>query len=88
LQHALTLIKVASLKKVFEEDYKFVVTEGLLSSQRAPAAVIARAKLSDFVARESDPATLLIVYYAGHGYSQSEDDSGNIKLVGHVMREL
>ena len=62
------------------KDYKCAVHDGELNTRKSPA-LQAKQYLCNFVATENGPNTLLIVYYAGHGYSET-DEMGNIKLVG------
>lgn len=51
-----------------------------MNTKKSPA-LQAKSILTQFVLAEDDRHTLLIVYYAGHGYSKVSTD-GNIMLTG------
>lgn len=51
-----------------------------MNTKRSPA-LQAKSHLTSFVDTENDTHTLLIVYYAGHGWSKVSTD-GNIMLTG------
>lgn len=76
----LTHSQLASLAKVLREEYNFVVESHLMHTRTAPQKQAFK-HLSNFVDAHDDPQTLLIVYYAGHGY-QSLTQPGHLALSG------
>lgn len=65
---------------MFKDKYGFNVHSATLSFQNDPEQE-ARRSLCKFVCDEDKDRSLLIVYYAGHGYSKV-NESGNIMLTG------
>jgi hypothetical protein len=68
------------LGELLQEEYKFKVETSLMNTDKPPQQQ-AFQHLSKFVADHDKPRTLLIIYYAGHGYSLAHD-TGRISLSG------
>lgn len=66
---------MAKLKEVFEKDYQFTVVETFLDKNVGPQKQLNK-HLAAFVADYDDEDTLLIVYYAGHGWSKKSKENG------------
>jgi hypothetical protein len=60
-------VQVDELAKVFQDEYKFTTTKRYL--ERDPPQAEMNKHLADFVYENDAKNTLLIVYYAGHGWS-------------------
>lgn len=73
--------EVRDLKKVFGELYGFRVYDKQLNVKKKPQHQ-ALAHLSAFVQEEDSERGLLIIYYAGHGYSDAESKAGDMNLIG------
>lgn len=65
---------------MLQDQYHFHVRTRLIHAERDPQPQAFR-YLSEFVDDENGPQRLLIIYYAGHGWSKAADD-GKIKLSG------
>jgi hypothetical protein len=61
-------LKVEELAAVFREEYKFEVQIELL--HRPKPQLLLKKIIIDFLIKYDDPDALLIIYYAGHGWSQ------------------
>jgi hypothetical protein len=68
------------LGKVLKEEYNLTVERRLMHSKTSPQKQAFK-HLSNFVDAHDDPKTLLIVYYAGHGY-ESARGTGHLALSG------
>lgn len=64
------LSKVADLAKLFRETYGFEVFARKINSKKSPEKWLTN-YLSNFVCDHDHEDTLLIIYYAGHGWSKS-----------------
>lgn len=73
-------MQVDELKEVFETKYGFPVQSATLGFNNDPEKEAQRA-LQDLVYYEDCKRSLLIVYYAGHGYSEVFK-AGTIMLTG------
>jgi hypothetical protein len=71
-------LQVNALAKVLRETYKFEVVERLLNHKKRAQTQVNQ-HLANFVADHDDKHTLLIIYYAGHGWSEG---SGQMTLAG------
>ena len=67
------------LQKVFQDKYNFKVYRRQINDKKKPQ-VQAHKYLSDFVYEEDGERTLLIVYYAGHGFAGEK--AGTLNLAG------
>ena len=75
--------EVGRLKAVFEDIYGFKVCHKFFDMQEQKKTQHqASMYLSNFVYEEDVERGLLIIYYAGHGYSDAETQSGDMKLIG------
>ena len=72
---------------VFRDDYGFTVYNQRLKDSPQKPELQARKYLTDFAFSEDKERRLLIVYYAGHGFSDDEVQSSDIKLTGLVYDE-
>ena len=73
------------MQAVFRDQYHFDVRKKLLHTQSDPQSQAFR-HLSEFVDDENRPNRLLIVYYAGHGFSRAADTrEGRISLSGRYL---
>jgi hypothetical protein len=72
-------MKVNELANVFEHVYNFEVQKTQLHTRKKPQHQMTAA-LANFVRDHDDKHTLLIIYYAGHGWS----DGGHMMLAGSV----
>lgn len=71
--------KIKQLSNVFEEEFHYKVSSIQLSTTaRELPQVQVNFYIAEFVHREDGPATLLIVYYAGHGVPT--DTPGGLEL--------
>ncbi len=70
---------MARLERVFQDKYNFNVYHKQINNKK-PAQVQAHKYLADFVYEEDGERTLLIVYYAGHGFAG--DKAGTLNLAG------
>ncbi|KAK3616602.1 Phosphatidylinositol-4-phosphate 5-kinase [Elasticomyces elasticus] len=73
--------EMSDLRLVFEELYGFKVREETLNLKRKAQHQASRI-LSDFVHEEDAEQGLLIVYYAGHGYTSEASESGELNMIG------
>ncbi len=71
-------LQVKDLAEVFRKDYQFEVEQRLLNHDKRAQAQVNQ-HLANFVAEHDDKHALLIIYYAGHGWSEG---SGEITLAG------
>ena len=69
--------KVNELASVFENVYNFEVRKSQLDTQKKPQHQMTAA-LANFVRDHDEKHTLLIIYYAGHGWSHD----GHMMLAG------
>lgn len=76
----LTYSQLASLAKVLQEEYNFVVESHLMHTRTSPQRQAFK-HLSNFVDDHDNPQTLLLVYYAGHAY-KSLTELGCLALSG------
>lgn len=74
--------QLESLQEVFETLYKFSVQFKRLHSEKHPQVQAAK-HVADFIYDEDDSGRLLIIYYGGHGDSESTAP-GRIKLAGRI----
>lgn len=58
-----------SLAELFEKDYGFTVEKKLLDSRKGNPSHQLMDFLTSFVNKHDGKNTLLIIYYAGHGFS-------------------
>jgi hypothetical protein len=77
-------VKVASLKRVFEEIYGFTVYSEQIKKNGKRAELQAQKFLSHFALEEDGEKVLLIVYYAGHGWTSEDGHEDNLTLQGCV----
>ncbi|KAF2432800.1 hypothetical protein EJ08DRAFT_658796 [Tothia fuscella] len=67
--------EVEELAQVFEDEYSFGVQKAYLTENKNPQSQI-HEHLAVFVAKHNNPGTLLIIYYAGHGWDvRSAEDA-------------
>lgn len=71
---------------MFAEDYGFAVEQEVLDSSGKPQIDIV-AILGNFVRKYDKKGTLLILYYAGHGWSGSKDKKDQHVLAGFNLNE-
>lgn len=64
---------------MFENTYGYEVERGLLNVKRSPQTQVNR-HLATFVDDHNTEHTLLIIYYAGHGWH----DGKHLKLTGYA----
>jgi hypothetical protein len=68
---------------VFKHEYGFkVYDESITSADGVKAQQQAQAYLSNFVVNEDTEHGLLIIYFAGHGYSDAQTSPGDINISG------
>ena len=75
----LIILQVERLHRVFQDKYNFKVYSTQINAQKKPQ-VQAHKYLAEFVYHEDGPRTLLIVYYAGHGFAGEK--AGTLNLAG------
>ena len=78
----LNVPQVTELESVFRNLYGFKVYNEHLRDCASRPELQVRKYLTDFAHDEDDERTLLIVYYAGHGFSDDEVKPGDIKWTG------
>jgi hypothetical protein len=66
--------QVAELRDVLEKEYKFLVVEILLDKTGGPQKQLNK-HLASFVHDHDDEDTLLVIYYAGHGWRKKNKDN-------------
>jgi hypothetical protein len=76
----LNLRKLANLRELLQNTYNFSVQTSLMNTAKPPQQQ-AFQHLANFVVAHDKPRTLLIIYYAGHGYSSARG-MGRIALSG------
>lgn len=62
------------MRNLLQENFKFHVVEQLLDKDIGPQKQLNKC-LADFVAEYDSKDTLLIIYYAGHGWSEKNEDN-------------
>jgi hypothetical protein len=72
-------LKVASLQKIFEEQYSFEVTRGRMNHDQRPQYQM-HCYLAEFLKANNKPNSLLIIYYGGHGSYDSRGPNPGLKL--------
>jgi hypothetical protein len=80
----LTHLQIRDLRSVLENQYRFTVLEQSLNptaekKKKSPQLLLQKC-LADFVYKEDEEDSLLIVYYAGHGNPGSD---GELVLTGY-----
>lgn len=79
----LTYLQIKDLRSVLEKLYRFTVLEQSLNptteKKKSPQLLLQKC-LADFVYKEDEEDSLLIVYYAGHGNPGSD---GELVLTGY-----
>ena len=71
-------LQVNNLANVFSHDYNFEVQKEYLEEDSRPQAQL-NDHLASFVRKMEHERTLLIVYYAGHGFGKG-DSRNNFKM--------
>ena len=72
-------LQVERLQRVFQDKYNFMVYRKQINDKKSPQAQVQK-YLADFRYDEDGERTLLIVYYAGHGFAG--DRAGTLNLAG------
>jgi hypothetical protein len=76
-------MQVDRLHDVFKNKYGFrVYDESITYADGMKAQQQAQLFLSNFVLEEDDEHGLLIIYFAGHGYSDPQTSPGDINMAG------
>ncbi|KAK5119198.1 hypothetical protein LTR85_007812 [Meristemomyces frigidus] len=76
--------EVDDLQSVFEKSYGFKVYNRHFSASGPKPELQARFHLAEFARAENGDRVLLIVYYAGHGYSNEDTGNVGLTLAGNV----
>ena len=76
-----TLRQVNELESVLTSDYDFTVHNERLHIEASPQ-LQASYHVSNFVMHNDNERTLLVIYYAGHGWYNHQTAPGDIKLAG------
>lgn len=78
--------QVKDLGQVFKQQYAYGVTVAQLNEPGKNSATAAlRYRLSELVYHHDARDSLLIVYYAGHGYTDEQTQDGGLLLVSYVQ---
>jgi len=75
-------LQVNDLGRVFEESYNFIVDKVIIGNKLPQIEMSMH--LSKFILEYSDKSTLLIVYYAGHGWDKGGPE-GDFVLRGYAL---
>ena len=78
----LIVAQVNELAGVLDTDYGFKVYNKPITATGIKAQQQAHRNLADFVYQEDGPQGLLIIYFAGHGYSDVRTKPGDMYLAG------
>jgi hypothetical protein len=82
LLSGLIMAQVDELAEVFDNHYGFKVYNKSITATGIKAQQQAHRDLAEFVYQEDGPQGLLIIYFAGHGYSDVRTKPGDMYLCG------